>query len=83
MGDHKCVRLCRKQATSTCSLCNEKRVSEVTIILFCRVAFEYEKGSNIEQVRQLQAMEQDLFSMAREVERLRAEVMIAKKNSHG
>ncbi|RZS28888.1 hypothetical protein BHM03_00062539, partial [Ensete ventricosum] len=36
--------------------------------------FEYEKGLNIEQVEQMRAMEKNLMSMAKEVERLRAEV---------
>lgn len=38
-----------------------------------RAIFEYEKGVNIEQVEQLQAMEKNLIGMAREVEKLRAE----------
>lgn len=36
--------------------------------------FEYEKGLNIEQVERMRAMEKNLMSMAKEVERLRAEV---------
>ncbi|XVF88076.1 hypothetical protein PTKIN_Ptkin19aG0020200 [Pterospermum kingtungense] len=35
-----------------------------------RVTFQYEKGSNIDQVQQMQAMEKNLIGMAREVEKL-------------
>ena len=45
--------------------------------------FEYEKGSNIEQVEQMKAMEKNLFGMAREVEKLRAEVLNAEKRALG
>ncbi|RWR73967.1 protein FLX-like protein 4 isoform X1 [Cinnamomum micranthum f. kanehirae] len=53
-----------------------------------KVAFEYEKGSNIDQVERMHAMERNLISMAREVEKLRAEVLNAEKrarapNSYG
>ncbi|XVE98665.1 hypothetical protein REPUB_Repub03eG0126900 [Reevesia pubescens] len=47
-----------------------------------RVTFQYEKGSNIEQVDQMQAMEKNLIGMAREVEKLRAEVLSAEKRVH-
>ncbi|MQM05031.1 hypothetical protein Taro_037829 [Colocasia esculenta] len=47
-----------------------------------RTAFEYEKGSNIEQVKQMQVMEKNLISMAREVEKLRAEVLNSEKKVH-
>lgn len=47
-----------------------------------RAAFEYEKSSNVEQVEQMRSMEQNLISMAREVEKLRAEVMKAEKGTH-
>ncbi|KAJ4958141.1 hypothetical protein NE237_025252 [Protea cynaroides] len=40
-----------------------------------RATFEYEKGLNIEKVEQMQGMERNLVSMAREVEKLRAEVL--------
>ncbi|XP_042495200.1 protein FLX-like 4 isoform X2 [Macadamia integrifolia] len=40
-----------------------------------RATFEYEKGLNIEKVEQMQAMERNLVSIAREVEKLRAEVL--------
>ncbi len=43
--------------------------------------FEYEKGINIEQVEQLKAMEKNLIGMAREVEKLRAEVLNAEKRA--
>lgn len=46
-------------------------------------AFEYEKGVNIESVEQLQAMEKNLIGMAREMEKLRAEVMNAEMRAHG
>eukprot|EP00262_Sarcandra_glabra_P005590 TRINITY_DN17312_c0_g1_i1.p1 TRINITY_DN17312_c0_g1~~TRINITY_DN17312_c0_g1_i1.p1 ORF type:complete len:319 (+),score=90.89 TRINITY_DN17312_c0_g1_i1:51-959(+) len=46
-----------------------------------RVAFEYEKGLNLEQVEQMHAMEKNLVSMAREVEKLRAEVLNADKRT--
>ena len=39
-----------------------------------RTALEYEKKGNAELVDQRQAMEKNLVSMAREVEKLRAEV---------
>ncbi|ERM99090.1 protein FLX-like 3 [Amborella trichopoda] len=40
-----------------------------------RTAFEYEKKANAEQMEQRQAMEKNLISMAREVEKLRAELV--------
>nr|CAD1836379.1 unnamed protein product [Ananas comosus var. bracteatus] len=48
-----------------------------------RTAFEYEKGSNIKQVERMQAMENNLISMAREVEKLRVEVLNAEKRAQG
>ncbi|GMH16618.1 hypothetical protein Nepgr_018459 [Nepenthes gracilis] len=47
-----------------------------------RTTFEYEKRSNIEQVEQMRAMERDMVGMAREVERLRAEVLNAERRLH-
>lgn len=47
-----------------------------------RATFEYEKGINIEQVEQMKAMEKNLIGMAREVEKLRAEVINAEKRAH-
>ncbi|CAK9140291.1 unnamed protein product [Ilex paraguariensis] len=47
-----------------------------------RTTFEYEKGFNIEKVQQMQVMEKDLVAMAREVEKLRAEVFNAEKRAH-
>ncbi|KAK8663426.1 hypothetical protein V6N13_083246 [Hibiscus sabdariffa] len=44
-----------------------------------RVTFQNEKGSNIEQVEQMQAMEKNLIGMAKEVEKLCAEVSSAEK----
>ncbi|XP_068647977.1 protein FLX-like 2 [Aristolochia californica] len=46
-----------------------------------RAQFEYEKGLNIEQVEQMHAMERNLISVAREVEKLRAEVFNAEKRA--
>ncbi|RRT56740.1 hypothetical protein B296_00044011 [Ensete ventricosum] len=43
---------------------------------FKNAMFEYEKGLNIEQVEQMRAMEKNLMSMAKEVERLKAEVTL-------
>lgn len=40
----------------------------------CRAAIDYEKKGNIELMEQRQAMEKNLVSMAREVEKLRAEL---------
>ena len=40
----------------------------------CRNAVDYEKKANIELMEQRQAMEKNLVSMAREVEKLRAEL---------
>ncbi|XP_022730769.1 protein FLX-like 4 isoform X1 [Durio zibethinus] len=48
-----------------------------------RVTFEFEKGSNIEQVEQMQVTEKNLIGMAREVEKLRSEVLNAEKKVHG
>ncbi|MBA0761199.1 hypothetical protein Gotri_023879 [Gossypium trilobum] len=43
-------------------------------ILFHRTAIDYEKKANIELMEQRQAMEKNMVSMAREVEKLRAEL---------
>lgn len=48
-----------------------------------RTTFEYEKGLNIDKVHQMQAMEKNLVGMAREVEKLRAEVSNAEKRALG
>ncbi|EHA8588203.1 protein FLX-like 3 [Cocos nucifera] len=48
-----------------------------------RAAFEYEKGANMEQIEQMRTMDKNLISMAREVEKLRAEVLNAEKRAHG
>lgn len=47
-----------------------------------RAAFEHEKGVNMEQVDKLRAREQNLISMAREVEKLRAEVLNVEKRGY-
>lgn len=46
-----------------------------------RSTFEYEKGSNIELVEKMRAMETNLISMAREVEKLRSEVLNVEKRA--
>ncbi|KMT08254.1 hypothetical protein BVRB_6g141820 [Beta vulgaris subsp. vulgaris] len=48
-----------------------------------RRALEYEKKSNEEQVEQKDAMEKNVMSMAREVERLRAEKLSMDRRGHG
>ncbi|KAI4295002.1 hypothetical protein MLD38_040730 [Melastoma candidum] len=47
-----------------------------------RTTFEYVKSTNVEQVRQLQAMEKNLMSTAGELEKLRTEVAKAEKNAN-
>lgn len=44
--------------------------------------FEYEKGLNMKQVKEMQEMEKNLVALAREVEKLRAEVLNAEKRAH-
>ena len=48
-----------------------------------RDAFEYEKAANNQQIHQRQATEKNLLSMAREVEKLRAQLATADKRVHG
>ncbi|CAK7338101.1 unnamed protein product [Dovyalis caffra] len=43
-----------------------------------RATFEYEKGLNIEKVEQMRAMERNLIGMAREMEKLRIDVLNAE-----
>ena len=52
-------------------------------ILCCRTAFEFEKKANTELLEQRNAMEKNLVSMAREVEKLRAELTNFEKKSRG
>lgn len=52
-------------------------------IYFCRSTVEYERKANIELVEQRQAMENTLVSMAREVEKLRAELAAGDVRSWG
>lgn len=52
-------------------------------ICFCRSTVEYERKANIELVEQRQAMENNLVSMAREVEKLRAELAAGDVRSWG
>lgn len=49
--------------------------------MFCRAAIEYEKKGYSENYEQGQVMENNLISMAREVEKLRAEVANAEKRA--
>lgn len=48
-----------------------------------RRAFEYERKANEEQFEQKQAMEKNLVSMAREIEKLRAEKLNAERRDRG
>ena len=48
-----------------------------------RRAFEYEKKANEEQVEQKQAMEKNLVSMAREIEKLRTEQLSVDRRAYG
>lgn len=48
-------------------------------LIRARTAIEYEKKANSEQLEQRQAMEKNLISMAREVEKLRAELTNSEK----
>ncbi|XP_057477255.1 protein FLX-like 3 [Actinidia eriantha] len=52
-------------------------------LLEVRRAFEYEKKANEEQVEQKQAMEKNLVSMAREIEKLRAEELSVDRRARG
>lgn len=52
-------------------------------LMEARRAFEYEKKSKEEQLEQKQAMEKNLVSMAREIEKLRAEHLNGDRRSHG
>lgn len=45
--------------------------------------FEHEKGLNIDLVREMQETEKNLVALAREVEKLRSDVLNAEKISHG
>ena len=58
-------------------------INSKSVVWVSSSTFEYEKGSNIEQVEQMKAMEKNLFGMAREVEKLRAEVLNAEKRALG
>ncbi|OVA16341.1 hypothetical protein BVC80_8473g8 [Macleaya cordata] len=51
-------------------------------LMRARSAFEYEKKANVELMEQRQAMEKNLVSMAREVEKLRADLASAD-GTHG
>ncbi|KAL2905154.1 Protein FLX-like 3 [Bienertia sinuspersici] len=51
--------------------------------LAARRALEYEKKANEEQVEQKEVMEKNLMSMAREIEKLRAEHVSMDRRGHG
>lgn len=48
-----------------------------------RMDFELQKKLNLERLEQTQAMEKNTFTLTREVERLRAELMIMERRLHG
>ncbi|GAV60512.1 hypothetical protein CFOL_v3_04042 [Cephalotus follicularis] len=52
-------------------------------LMHARTAIDYEKKGNVELMEQRQAMEKNLVSMAREVEKLRAELANADSRSWG
>lgn len=66
-------------AVKCVAFCIFKLISTV----FFRRAYEYEKKANEEQVEQKKAMEKNLISMAREIERLRAEHLNAERRTRG
>jgi hypothetical protein len=45
--------------------------------------FEHQKKINLESLEQKQAMEKDTFSKARELDKLRAELMAMERKLHG
>lgn len=55
--------------------------TQFDIVDSIRMAVDYEKKANAEQLEQRQAMEKNLVSMAREVEKLRAELTNAEKRA--
>lgn len=55
----------------------------LTIHTLCRRAFEFEKKANEQQLEQKQAMEKNLISMAREIEKLRAEQLSSDRRARG
>lgn len=67
--------------------CSRRELQSIFLMFYlhgtCSKTFEYEKGSNIEKVEQMKLMEKDLIAMAKEVERLRAEVLNAEKRAQG
>lgn len=50
---------------------------------FCRRAIEFEKKANEEQTEQKQVMEKNLITLAREVEKLRAEQLSLDRRGRG
>ena len=53
----------------------------ICFLLACRAAIEYEKKGYAENYEHGQAMEKKLLSMARELEKLRAEIANAEKRA--
>lgn len=51
--------------------------------IFCRRAIEFEKKANEEQTEQKQVMEKNLITLAREVEKLRAEQLSLDRRGRG
>ena len=58
-------------------------MSKTNVLMDGRNAFEYEKNANAELLEQRTAMEKNLVSMAREVEKLRAELTNSEKKFRG
>ena len=58
-------------------------MSNANVLMDGRNAFEYEKNANAELLEQRTAMEKNLVSMAREVEKLRAELTNTEKKFRG
>ena len=48
-----------------------------------RVDYEHQKKINLENLEQKQAMEKNIFTMAREVDRLRGELVTMERKLHG
>ena len=58
-------------------------LSDVNVDHPNRTGYEYEQKVHAEQLEQRQAMEKNLVSMAREIEKLRAELMSREKRARG
>ena len=73
----------QKQCVKILTFLHKFKYFMVDCILCCRTAFEFEKKANTELLEQRNAMEKNLVSMAREVEKLRAELTNFEKKSRG